>query len=90
MSQGSDWSTLHVRKTEGSFEGVNDSSKLPDVLKWVKFSSISWHRDTGFFYQRFPDVKTSDLGTGTAKDSGAQLYFHSPSRALVFLEEAVR
>lgn len=79
FGKGSDWFTVHVRETSGKFEGVEDKHKLADVLHFVKFSGLAWVRDSGFFYQRFPEVKTSDLGTGTAKDKDAQLYYHSQS-----------
>ena len=73
---------MHVRSTEASFEGVNDASKLVDEVKYVKFSGINWtHDDKGFFYQRFPLAKvkegeTEDLGTATAGDKDAEVYYH--------------
>lgn len=77
--QGSDWSTVYVRSTEGAFEGVDDALKLEDSVEFVKFSSLSWaHDDSGFFYQRFPAVAgpDGDLGTATAADKDAEIYFH--------------
>lgn len=52
---GSDWTTIHVRNaTDGT-----DLSK--DVLKWVKFSGVSWTKDNlGFFYSRFDSPKSDD------------------------------
>jgi prolyl oligopeptidase len=46
---GSDWSTYHVRDLDASTD-------LPDVIKWVKFSSVAWTKDgKGFFYGRYPE-----------------------------------
>jgi len=45
---GSDWETIHVMD-------VATGRVLPGVVRWVKFSGISWTRDgKGFFYARFP------------------------------------
>ena len=46
---GSDWTTYYVRELAGG-------AQLPDVIKWVKFSSIAWTKDgKGFFYGRYPE-----------------------------------
>src|SRR5262245_51352725 len=46
---GADWRTLRVRD-------VASGRDLPDEVKWVRFSMISWTRDNkGFFYSRFPE-----------------------------------
>jgi prolyl oligopeptidase len=46
---GSDWQDLRVRDVE---RGVD----LDDRLRWAKFVTISWLRDSsGFYYTRFPD-----------------------------------
>jgi len=46
---GSDWSTWRVRD-------IRTGQDLPDELKWIKFTSVSWLRDgTGFFYDRYPE-----------------------------------
>lgn len=45
---GSDWVTVYVRKTINDEEG---KKPLPDVIEWVKFSSLSWTIDEkGFIY----------------------------------------
>ena len=44
---GSDWQEWRVREVESGED-------LPEVLKWVKFSSASWTPDgSGFFYSRY-------------------------------------
>jgi len=46
---GSDWQTIRVRSVE-------TGEDLPDELRWVKFSSIAWTKDSkGFFYCRYPE-----------------------------------
>jgi len=50
---GSDWQQWKVRD-------VATGKDRPDVLDWVKFSSVSWKKDgSGFFYSRYdkPDEK---------------------------------
>jgi hypothetical protein len=42
------------------------------------------HDDKGFFYQRFPlalvkEGETEDLGTATASDKDAEVYYHRQS-----------
>lgn len=63
-SQGSDFWTVYVRPTScplapGNGSVSNDDGRLPDELKFVKFSSISWTKDSqGFFYQVCCDYVT--------------------------------
>jgi prolyl oligopeptidase len=46
---GADWRTLHVRD-------LASGRDLPDEVKWVRFSWLSWTRDSkGFFYSRVPE-----------------------------------
>lgn len=46
---GSDWEVIHVMD-------VASRRELPDRVRWVKFSGISWtHDDRGFFYSRFAE-----------------------------------
>ncbi len=49
LSQGgSDWETLHVQDNQ-------TGKQLPDEVRYVKFSGISWTNDgKGFFYSRYP------------------------------------
>jgi prolyl oligopeptidase len=45
---GSDWQEFHVRD-------ITTGRDLPDTLRWIKFSGMSWsHDNAGFFYSR-PD-----------------------------------
>ena len=61
-----------------------DEGRLDDVIRFVKYSGITWlHDDSGFFYQRYPTseldhgLDTDDIsGTGTDADINAMLYFH--------------
>jgi prolyl oligopeptidase len=51
---GSDWMEWKVRN-------IKTGEDLSDCIKWVKFSGVSWTRDSqGFFYSRYdePDEKT--------------------------------
>ncbi len=43
---GSDWQEFHVRD-------IRTGQDLPDTLRWIKFSGLSWTNDgRGFFYNR--------------------------------------
>jgi len=71
-TSGSDWNEWHVRD-------VDTGKDLPDVIKWVKFSSTSWSKDSkGFYYSRY------DEPTGaTMRDTNyfQKLYYHRLGRA---------
>ncbi len=46
---GADWAEVHVRE-------IATGKDLPDVVRWFRFSGISWTKDgKGFFYARFPE-----------------------------------
>ena len=46
---GADWRTLHVRD-------IGSGKDLPDEVRWMRFSDISWTNDSkGFFYSRYPE-----------------------------------
>ena len=48
---GSDWQEWKVRD-------VKSAADLPDLVRWVKFSSASWTKDgKGFFYCRYDEPK---------------------------------
>ena len=63
---GSDWNEIFVMEIESG-------RILPDHLKWVKFSGISWNGD-GFYYSRYPEpAADEELVT---KNEFQKVYFH--------------
>jgi prolyl oligopeptidase len=67
-TSGSDWQELHVRSVETGRD-------LTDVLKWVKFSGISWtHDNKGFFYSRYDEPTSGNKMTSTNRNH--KLYYH--------------
>jgi len=64
---GSDWQTWKLLEI--------DSGKIRDVeLKWIKFSSVSWTRDSkGFFYSRFDEPTDSKF---TSLNLNQKVYYH--------------
>ncbi|MCF7786441.1 MAG: prolyl oligopeptidase family serine peptidase [Prosthecobacter sp.] len=65
---GSDWTTLRVRD-------IATGHDLDDVVKWVKFSGVSWRKDgSGFYYSRYDEPKPG--AALTAKNEFHKLYFH--------------
>ena len=74
---GSDWTSIRVRR-------VGDCADLSDELSWVKFSSIAWFYDEGFFYSKYPTPKAyargedKDFKRGEETDNLANqaLYYH--------------
>ncbi len=68
LSQGgSDWQEYRVMETA-------TRRPLPDRIRWVKVSGLSWYRD-GFFYSRYPapDDTTKAL---SGSNEGHQVYYH--------------
>jgi prolyl oligopeptidase len=45
---GSDWEDAFIME-------VNSKKVLPETIKWIKFSGISWKGDEGFYYSRYPE-----------------------------------
>lgn len=45
---GTDWRIIRVLDVE-------TGEPLEDEIRWAKFTGISWLRDEGFFYSRFPE-----------------------------------
>src|SRR6267378_1382825 len=71
-TSGSDWQELHVRD-------VNDGKDLPDTLKWIKFSDVSWtHDNKGFFYSRYDEPKSGNAMTNANRNH--KLYYHRIGR----------
>jgi prolyl oligopeptidase len=71
-TSGSDWREIHVRD-------VNDARDLPDTVKWVKFSGISWtHDNRGFFYSRYDEPTSGNKMTSVNRNH--KLYYHRVGR----------
>ncbi|XP_060199896.1 uncharacterized protein LOC132628170 isoform X1 [Lycium barbarum] len=71
-SSGSDWVTIKVMRVE-------DKGDEPDIISWVKFSNISWTRDSkGFFYSSYPAPKNGENldGRETNANLHQQVYYH--------------
>jgi len=57
-ASGSDWQEWRVRD-------VASASDLPDLVRWVKFSDVSWTKDArGFFYCRYDEPKQAEQFQG--------------------------
>lgn len=68
---GSDNQVIHVKDTSST----DTLERLEDEVSYVKFSSISWTKDSaGFVYHRYP-VK-DNTGRGTAADVDSYLCYH--------------
>ena len=63
---GSDWREFYVKDMESGDD-------LPDYLKWIKFSGMSWYKD-GFFYTRYATPKAGD--ELKAANINAKAYYH--------------
>src|SRR5215831_9189667 len=65
---GSDWSTLYVRE-------IGTNKQLPDVIKFVRFSSLAWTKDgKGFFYGRYPEPPAGKMLEAALRDK--KIYYH--------------
>jgi prolyl oligopeptidase len=65
---GSDWQEWHVLD-------VATGRKLPDHLKWIKFSRVSWLPDgSGFYYSRYDEPPPGEKYTGA--NYYQKLFFH--------------
>jgi prolyl oligopeptidase len=63
---GSDWNEIHVME-------IATGKQLPDTIKWVKFSGMSWQGD-GFYYSRYDEPKKGmELSN---KNEFHKVYFH--------------
>lgn len=63
---GSDWNEIYIMSVE-------TGSVLPDVLKWVKFSGLSWF-ENGFYYSGYnPPEEGKEL---SVKNEFHKLYYH--------------
>lgn len=67
-ASGSDWMEWRVRD-------IATGKDLPDLIKWVKFSSVSWLKDaSGFFYSRYDEPNESTKLQSV--NYFQKLYFH--------------
>ncbi len=65
---GADWRTLHVRD-------IASGKDLADDVRWVRFSNISWTKDSkGFFYSRYPEPPRNKVLEAAL--SGHAVYYH--------------
>lgn len=66
---GSDWNEFRVRN-------VATGEDTADVINWVKFSALSWTKDSkGFLYSRFPEPRKE--GNQVFSDlENQKLYYH--------------
>ena len=65
---GADWNTIHVRD-------IASGKDLPDEIRWMRFSGISWTHDSrGFFYSRYPEPPKNKVLEAAL--SGQALYYH--------------
>ncbi len=73
-SAGSDWQEIHLLPVgsmpKGNTPTVGAAGALPEVIRWVKFSAISWTADgKGFYYCRYDEPEPG-------ADYKSQNYFH--------------
>nr|QGP74449.1 prolyl oligopeptidase [Lepiota venenata]QKM76209.1 prolyl oligopeptidase [Lepiota venenata] len=75
---GSDEFTIYVRPTDAPLNQKEDTGRLPDEIKFVKFSTLSWTPDSkGFFYQRYPNQQNGlTNGLKVSTDENAMIYYH--------------
>ncbi|KAJ6241640.1 prolyl endopeptidase [Anaeramoeba flamelloides] len=65
---GSDWEKVHILKKDGTM--------LEETINYVKFSSISWKGDEGFFYSKYPPKNEKDKQGTVDKLKFHSLYYH--------------
>ena len=63
---GSDWNEFHVME-------VATRRRLPDVIRWAKFTGTAWQGD-GFFYGRYPQPDSAHALTNA--NEGRAVYYH--------------
>ncbi len=64
---GSDWQEYRVMETA-------TRRALPDLIRWVKVSAISWYQD-GFFYSRYP-APSDTTKLLSSSNQNHQVYYH--------------
>ena len=66
-SAGSDWVEIFVKDTK-------TGELLPDHIKWVKFSGVSWTKDgKGFYYSAYDEPSGAMY---SAQNTNQKVYFH--------------
>ncbi|MFL5386595.1 MAG: prolyl oligopeptidase family serine peptidase [Longimicrobiaceae bacterium] len=71
-SGGSDWQEFRIRE-------VATGRDLPDRLRWIKFSGMTWTKDgKGFFYSRYAEPAGNAL---TAAVRNHKVYYHRAGTA---------
>ncbi|XP_050674292.1 prolyl endopeptidase isoform X2 [Leptidea sinapis] len=69
-ASGSDWITIHIKD-------VATGKDYPEVLKKVKFASMSWTKDNkGLFYSRYPEQSGKTDGSETEVNRDQKLCYH--------------
>ena len=65
---GADWQSIKVRD-------LTTGKDLPDDVRWMRFSGLSWTKDgKGFFYSRYPEPPSNKVLEAAL--SGQALYYH--------------
>ena len=65
---GADWAEVRVRD-------LATGTDLPDVVRWFRFSTIAWTKDSrGFFYGRFPAPPDGKVLEAELRDH--QIHYH--------------
>ena len=65
---GSDWQEIHVMDPLTRRD-------LPDIVRWVKVSGISWHGN-GFYYSRYPTPADTTKALSGVNENH-QVYYHT-------------
>ena len=65
---GADWRTVRVRD-------IASGTDLSDEVRWMRFSDISWTKDSkGFYYSRYPEPPAGKVLEAAL--SGQAIYYH--------------
>jgi prolyl oligopeptidase len=65
---GADWADVHIRE-------IAAGRDLPDLVRWFRFSDISWTKDgQGFFYARYPEPPKEEALSAELRDH--QIFYH--------------
>ena len=79
---GADWRTVRIRE-------MTTGKDLPDEIRWMRFSEISWTKDSkGFYYSRYPEPPKNKVLEAAL--SGQAIYYHrvgTPQSADVLVYE---